>query len=32
MKDPTGRSVQAHLDSDTGRVYLFLAHASGRIA
>ena len=32
MKDPTGRSVQAHLVSDTGRVYLFLAHASGRIA
>jgi hypothetical protein len=31
-KDPTGRLVQNHLMSDTGRVYLFLAHASGRLA
>ncbi len=31
-KDPTGRLVQNHLASDTGRVYLFLAHASGRLA
>ena len=32
MKDPSGRTSQANLVSDTGRVYLFLAHASGRIA
>jgi ABC-type transporter Mla subunit MlaD len=32
IKDPTGRLVQNHLMSDTGRVYLFLAHASGRLA
>ncbi len=32
MKDPSGRMAQSHLVSDTGRVYLFLAHASGRIA
>ena len=31
MKDPSGRTGQSHLVSDTGRVYLFLAHASGRI-
>ena len=31
-KDPSGRLVQNHLMSDTGRVYLFLAHASGRLA
>lgn len=31
MKDPSGRMAQSHLVSDTGRVYLFLAHASGRI-
>lgn len=31
-KDPTGRLVQNHLVSDTGRVYLFLAHASGRLS
>lgn len=31
-KDPSGRLVQNHLVSDTGRVYLFLAHASGRLA
>ncbi|MGQ0671709.1 MAG: hypothetical protein ACT4N2_02350, partial [Hyphomicrobium sp.] len=30
-KDPSGRLVHNHLVSDTGRVYLFLAHASGRI-
>lgn len=30
-KDPSGRMAQSHLVSDTGRVYLFLAHASGRI-
>ena len=32
QRDPTGRLAHTHLISDTGRVYLFLAHASGRIA
>lgn len=31
-RDPTGRLAHSHLISDTGRVYLFLAHASGRIS
>lgn len=31
LKDPSGRAVEAHLVSDSGRVYLFLAHASGRL-
>lgn len=31
-KDPSGRLIQNHLMSDTGRVYLFLAHASGRLS
>jgi hypothetical protein len=31
QKDASGRSVQNHLISDSGRVYLFLAHASGRL-
>jgi hypothetical protein len=31
MRDPSGRLLQNHLVSDTGRVYLFLAHASGRL-
>lgn len=30
-RDTTGRVAQSHLISDTGRVYLFLAHAIGRI-
>jgi hypothetical protein len=30
-KDPSGRTVHNHLISDSGRVYLFLAHASGRL-
>ena len=30
-RDPTGRLTHTHLISDTGRVYLFLAHASGRL-
>ena len=31
-RDPTGRLAHTHLISDTGRVYLFLAHAAGRIS
>lgn len=31
-RDPSGQALQAHLTSSSGRVYLFLAHASGRIA
>jgi hypothetical protein len=31
QKDPAGRNVHNHLISDSGRVYLFLAHASGRL-
>jgi hypothetical protein len=31
-RDPSGRAVNTHLMSDMGRVYLFLAHVSGRIA
>ncbi len=31
-RDPSGRLTHTHLISDTGRVYLFLAHAAGRIA
>jgi len=31
MRDPSGRLTQAQLLSDAGRVYLFLAHASGRL-
>ena len=31
QKDPGGRTVHSHLISDSGRVYLFLAHASGRL-
>jgi hypothetical protein len=30
--DPTGRSVQAQFGSEAGRIYLLLAHASGRLA
>ena len=30
-RDPTGRLTQSQLTSDTGRVYLFLAHVSGRL-
>ncbi len=30
-RDSTGRLANSHLTSDTGRVYLFLAHAAGRI-
>ena len=31
VSDSSGRLTQSHLISDTGRVYLFLAHACGRI-
>lgn len=30
-RDPSGRTAQGHLLSDSGRVYLFLAHATGRL-
>lgn len=30
-RDTSGRTAQSHLVSETGRVYLFLAHAVGRI-
>jgi hypothetical protein len=29
--DPEGRTMQSYLTSETGRVYLLLAHASGRL-
>jgi hypothetical protein len=29
--DPKGRTVQTHLTSETGRIYLMLGHASGRL-
>ncbi|MEZ5775909.1 MAG: hypothetical protein R3D33_14760 [Hyphomicrobiaceae bacterium] len=32
QKDPSGMLVQNHLVAATGRVYLLLAHASGRLA
>ena len=32
QNDPTGRQAQAYANSETGRVYLFLAHASGRLS
>ena len=31
QKDASGRAVHNHLISYSGRVYLFLAHAAGRI-
>jgi hypothetical protein len=31
QKDPSGRMAQGHLVSNSGRVYLFLAHSSGRL-
>ncbi|MEM7620084.1 MAG: hypothetical protein AAF228_06420 [Pseudomonadota bacterium] len=31
QKDPSGQLVQNYLTSETGRVYLLLAHASGRL-
>ncbi len=32
QRDPSGRTTHGHLNSDSGRVYLFLAHATGRLA
>jgi hypothetical protein len=32
QRDQSGRSSQIHLMSDSGRVYLFLAHATGRLS
>jgi F0F1-type ATP synthase membrane subunit b/b' len=29
--DPKGRTLQTHLTSETGRIYLVLGHASGRL-
>jgi hypothetical protein len=31
-RDPSGQVLQNHLISSSGRIYLFLAHASGRLA
>ncbi|MGI9402920.1 MAG: hypothetical protein ACR2OF_00220, partial [Hyphomicrobium sp.] len=31
LSDTSGRLTQSRLISDTGRVYLFLAHACGRL-
>jgi hypothetical protein len=32
QSDPSGRAVQAQFGSEAGRIYLLLAHASGRLA
>ncbi len=32
MRDPSGRTVDGHLSSPSGRTYLFLAHAAGRLS
>ncbi len=32
LRDPSGRLTQNQLVSDAGRVYLFLAHAAGRLS
>ena len=32
QSDPSGRTVQAQFSSEAGRIYLLLAHASGRLA
>ena len=29
--DPSGRTSHAQIQGDTGRIYLLLAHASGRL-
>jgi hypothetical protein len=31
-RDATGHLLQGHLVSSSGRIYLFLAHASGRLS
>ncbi|MEZ5849887.1 MAG: hypothetical protein R3D68_04435 [Hyphomicrobiaceae bacterium] len=31
QRDPSGRTAQNYIVSESGRVYLFLAHASGRL-
>jgi len=31
-RDPSGRMLQGYLVSESGRVYLFLAHAAGRLS
>ncbi len=31
QRDPNGRMAQSYIVMDQGRVYLFLAHASGRL-
>ena len=31
MRDASGRTVESHLGSASGRTYLFLAHAAGRL-
>jgi hypothetical protein len=31
-RDATGQVLQGHLTSSNGRIYLFLAHASGRLS
>ena len=31
QRDPSGRTSESHLVSPSGRTYLFLAHAAGRI-
>jgi hypothetical protein len=31
QKDPNGGTAQSYLNSDTGKVYTLLAHASGRL-
>ncbi len=32
QRDPAGRTAQTYIVSESGRVYLFLAHASGRLS
>ena len=32
QRDGSGRTAQSYVTSDSGRVYLFLSHASGRLA
>ena len=32
QRDPSGRTAQSYIVSDSGRVYLFLGHACGQLA